>query len=62
MAEKKTYVVETADGLEYTFDAEEVRDVVIHDSGALVIEGTDDKKTHAFATSTWTRWYIEVAS
>jgi hypothetical protein len=58
---KKTYVVETEDA-EYTFDDAEVLDVVIHESGALVVEGTDHEKTHAFAPGAWVRWWLEVAS
>lgn len=54
----KYYVVETTAGLEYTFDFEEVFDFVIHESGALVVEGTDAQKAHAFAPGAWVRWYI----
>lgn len=61
-ASTKTYVVETPDGLEYTFDDAEVLDVVIHESGALVVEGAGHEKTHAFAPGAWVRWWIEEAS
>lgn len=55
---KKIYVVETQDGLEYSFDFDEVHDVVLHPSGALVVEGVADDQTHAFAPGGWTRWFI----
>jgi hypothetical protein len=60
MSEKKTYVVETSDAA-YEFPADEVHDVVHHDSGALVIEGVGPNQAYAFAPGEWTRWYIETS-
>lgn len=54
---KKTYIVQTPDA-EYEFDAAEVHDLVVHDSGALVVEGVSPEKQTAFAPGAWTRWYI----
>jgi hypothetical protein len=52
------YVVETEDGLAYEFPFDEVEEVDIRESGALVVTCYDEASSQAFAPAAWTRLYV----
>lgn len=52
------YVVETPDGVEYLFDFDEVEEIDIRESGALVVTCYDVATSQAFAPAAWTRLYV----
>lgn len=54
------YVVETPEGVEYCFSADEVEDFEVRD-GAVAIFGYDLDSNQAFAAGAWTRFYIRSA-